>query len=96
MSKSKHTAGPWVSRPTASLGPQYVVHPEEDGPDIAIIYDHGNATANARLITACPELLQALRELERITRHFISGELVSFPAALLPQCRNVIAKAEAT
>jgi hypothetical protein len=59
----KHTPGPWVSKPTASLGPQYAVYTESDGHDIAIVYDHGNTEANARLIAAAPELYSALKQL---------------------------------
>ena len=51
----------WTFKATASLGPQYAVYSEYDhsGADIAIVYDHGNAEANARLIAAAPELLLA-------------------------------------
>ena len=58
--KQTHTPGPWIAKPTASLGPQYAVYPEASGPDIAIVYDHGNTEANARLIASAPELLAAL------------------------------------
>ena len=54
-----HTPGPWETKPTASLGPRYVVRPEADGPDIAIVYDHENTEANAKLIAASPDLLAA-------------------------------------
>jgi hypothetical protein len=56
---AQHTPGPWTSKATASLGPQYKVYPEADGPDIAIVYDHGNTKANAQLIAAAPDLLAA-------------------------------------
>ncbi len=49
--------------------------------------------ANARLIAAAPELLEACKELELRTRDFIAGSLVVFPTALLPQVRAAIAKA---
>ena len=57
MSTNKHTAGPWTYKATASLGPQYAVYPENEGYDIAIVYDHGNAEANAKLIAQAPALL---------------------------------------
>ena len=63
MSNSNHTPGPWTTKPTASLGPQYAVYPEAGGPDIAIVYDHGNTAANAHLIAAAPELLAALEQI---------------------------------
>jgi hypothetical protein len=49
---------------------------------------------DAALIRAAPNLLAALRELELCTRQFIAGDLVTFPAALLPACRGIIARAE--
>lgn len=57
MNTNKHTAGPWTYKATASLGPQYAVYPENEGYDIAIVYDHGDAEANARLIASAPALL---------------------------------------
>lgn len=56
-----HTPGPWITKPTASLGPQWAVYTELAGTDIAIVYDHGNTEANARLIAASPELLDAAK-----------------------------------
>lgn len=58
----QHTPGPWTAKATASLGPQYVVYPEAAGPNIAIVYDHGNTKENAFLIAAAPELLEACKE----------------------------------
>lgn len=60
----QHTPGPWATRPTASLGPQYAVYPEADGQSISIVYDHGNTEANARLIAAAPELLNVVEHIE--------------------------------
>lgn len=46
-------------------------------------------------LNADRELLrQALTELELRTRQFISGELVSFPASLLPQVRALLRKVQ--
>ena len=53
-----------MAKPTASLGPQWAVYPEADGPTIAIVYDHGNTEANASLIAAAPDLLEALWHVE--------------------------------
>lgn len=80
--KTTHTPGPWIARPTASLGPQFQVYPENDGHDIAIIYDHGNAEANARLIAAAPDLLATL-QLDVIfhSRPFTKNSLADFKAA---------------
>ena len=60
------------------------------GKDVAF----STAKANAALFRAAPELLVALKELELRTRQFIAGELVTFPAALLPQVRALIADAK--
>ncbi len=60
---TKHTAGPWESQATAGhdIHGQSSVYSECDGKDIAIVYD---GEANARLIAAAPELLEALREIQ--------------------------------
>jgi len=65
--ETQHTPGPWMHKATASLGPQYAVYPEDSttGAVICIVYDHGNTEANARLIAAAPELLEALRDIVR-------------------------------
>lgn len=71
---AKPTAGPWTHKATASLGPQYAVYSESDqtGADIAIVYNNGSeAEANAQLIAAAPDLLEAcekVAELEASTR----------------------------
>ncbi len=39
-------------------------------------------------------VLGALTELELCVRQYLSGHLVSIPSALLPQCREIIAKAQ--
>lgn len=56
--KSKHTPGPWEYAPTAGheTHGQSVVY--NDGLSIAIVYD---GEANARLIAAAPDLLQACK-----------------------------------
>jgi hypothetical protein len=62
MTETQHMPGPWMSHPTASLGPQYLVYPEDGGPDIAIVYDHGNAKANAEFIVRACNSHKALLE----------------------------------
>lgn len=93
--ETQHTPGPWNARPTASLGPQWVVYPEADGPDIAIIYDHGNTEANAHLIAAAPELLEACRRIavyaQSGTHPHLANYLQTFAGQ---QLINAIAKAE--
>lgn len=62
--------------------------------------DEGNALAESLATLsmnlrrdASPDLLNALQELVLRTRQFIAGDLVTFPAALLPQCEAIISKA---
>ena len=82
---------PWIARGTAGheTHGQWSVY-EESGRDIAIVYD---GAKHAQLIADAPCLLGGLKELELRTRQFIKGELVTFPAALLPQIRALIAHA---
>jgi hypothetical protein len=103
--KGAHTPGPWTHKATASLGPQYLVYPEGDSYDIAVIYDHGNTEANARLIAAAPELLEALKEMDRA--HAVMCEAIPYgkfptakleaagvPSGFMSRVHAAIAKAE--
>ena len=98
--EAKHTPGPWTSRATASLGPQYVVYPEAAGPDVAIVYDHDGCTeANARLLASAPELLEALRQWRSTIGPMSIGERWTTEQALaaykcMSASRAAIAKAE--
>jgi hypothetical protein len=57
---SKHNA-PWETKPTASLGPQWGVY-DDNGRDVAIVYDHDDMTEDkARLNAAAPDLLAACK-----------------------------------
>jgi len=58
MTDTQHTPGPWVIHPEA-LGEHSIVTPDGRGL-IADIY--GRSPANARLIAAAPELLEALQD----------------------------------
>ncbi len=94
-----HTPGPWVTKPTASLGPQWKVYSENDtrGADIAIVYDHGNTEANARLIAAAPGMLAVLEAISRDCEDCISGEgdldLNDLAQSLLRACNEEVRKA---
>ena len=106
--KTPHTPGPWTAErmfnpPKAkdrTCG--FVVNGPENGeplPDricdlrVPAGMRFSEYKTNAALIAAAPDLLNALRELELCTRQFIAGDLVTMPAALLPACRELIAKA---
>ena len=61
----QHTPGPWTHNATGSpdYAKQYAVYPEGSGRDVAIVYDCEQAEANAQLIAAAPDLLEACRGL---------------------------------
>ncbi len=79
------TPGPWYVGKTGNH--QGLVIAEKTGANVAVAYDK----ADAPILAAAPQMLVALTELERCTRQFIARELVTFPAALLPQVREIIA-----
>ena len=68
MSDAKHTSGPWFQT-TVRLSPGFVDIGADDGTNIGIAYigrhggpvDNAEAEANARLIAAAPDMLEALR-----------------------------------
>jgi len=86
-----HTPGPW--RVIAQRHTEDIWTDESHG-SVKVAECAGmDKSANARLMAAAPDLLEALRELELRTSQFIDGTLVTFPAALLPQVRATIAHA---
>lgn len=105
MSQSKHTPGPWIAdRSDTGFGYEWIIR-AANGPDapreIAMVYAHcgpGNATpANARLMTAGPEMLAALkRQAENIARWLETGEAAGAEESksIYEQILASIAKAE--
>lgn len=88
---SKHTPGPWkVAKPRKSYRDGNMMYGIV-GPECVSDYeDWGFTEANARLIAAAPELLEALRNLvEAATHHQADAR------AALAKARAAIAKAEA-
>ena len=59
---SEHTPGPWTARP--QTGPQWgVTHGDSEFAFICNCFTlHGNDEANARLIAAAPDMLEALKQ----------------------------------
>lgn len=55
-----HTPGPWTHKATAG-DHDFAVYPEATGRDVALVRDFNEA--NARLIAAAPEMLEALQQL---------------------------------
>ena len=58
--QATHTPGPWYSQPTAGheMHGQSAIASEANGKTVAIAYD---GRADARLLAAAPEMLEALR-----------------------------------
>jgi len=71
--QAQHTAGHATHGQTA-------IYDEANGKDVAIVYD---GDANARLIAAAPELLEALREYDEAVRNKIG---------IIPELRASYAK----
>jgi hypothetical protein len=71
--EAKHTPGPWtyevekVSGPSLATKTYVFAHGDVIGQAYET-YNAGNAQANARLIAAAPELLEALRKAEPYVR----------------------------
>lgn len=96
---AKHTPGPW----TPEFGEAYRVRAQQDGGQVAIMMNlkgrHGLAgrrngdevAANARLIAAAPELLEALKACAAVC----AGETMNKRGLIsaLEQARAAIAKA---
>lgn len=104
MPESKHTAGPWIALPHdegfyvdgggETICDLYYEIDAEDSISFAPeIKPHKNAAANASLIAAAPELLEALRACADIVAANTYSEESGY-AKTLAQARAVIAKAE--
>ena len=71
----KHTPGPWKQRYSPLLGAIAVVA-DIGGEDalVAEMAKRGDATANAKLMAASPDMLDALEGLDALPRHDIGCE----------------------
>ena len=89
--QATHTPGPWYSTPTAGheMHGQSAIASEANGKTVAIAYD---GKADAHLIAAAPDLLEALQNAAEI----MSGEDYSHVKADMVRaiCRRAISKAE--
>lgn len=74
---NKHTLGPWNCN-RASAGGRKIVVSEVSPVDVAVLSHHGKTQseidANARLIAAAPELLEALEKCLAVLKHFPLNE----------------------
>lgn len=84
----KHTPGPWKVSPTSHHAHDYRI----DGPDGLMDFDADEARANARLISAAPDLLavcqRMLREIE------FGGTNATAIRCMIEDAKAAIAKAE--
>lgn len=99
-----HTPGPWETKRAATpeAFPQFGVYAENgNGHDLAHVVSHGTARhaeteANARLIAAAPDLLEALQKLTDVLADVYSSEAQAKRAlcSASKAARTAIAKAE--
>lgn len=92
---AKHTPGPWKVIDRALNGGEGVSIEAENGYTevCKVNKSYHSRTANARLIAAAPELLEALKEAENWLAEYEDGP-DSGLQGLLAQARAAIAKAE--
>lgn len=95
---TQHTPGPWTIKFFRSIEPNHALICAEDWHDFASVVvrfcgddtDDATGLANARLIAAAPELLEALKELLDEARTNMRGG----KGHLIDKARSAIAKAE--
>lgn len=98
--RAKHTPGPWALGQPGAEQFEGVLVPDgkrviwaPDGMEVALARDRGGETrANARLVAAAPELLEALREL--LDRLYDPTPCAWKASAHYSAARAAIAKAE--
>ena len=87
---TKHTPGPWryepsLARPVTLKRKHWKVGSNSTGKGVALAF--GDGDANARLIAAAPEMLEALKNLE-------NDDGKRMPASAWALVQNAIRKAE--
>ena len=98
MVSAKHTPGPWTIRQSYSSERIIVKAPQ---PTNRVLAGFGSEdeplddtdVANARLIAAAPELLQAAMQAESLIPHLCDLDSSEATAAVVEQLRAAIAKA---
>ncbi len=95
MTNLKHTPGPWACTPTAG-NHDFIIYSESTpaSGDIALVRNFDEA--NARLISAAPELLDALQNACNVLAGVATGDLktITPDSPALAQCRAAITKAK--
>jgi hypothetical protein len=90
---NKHTPGPWEIEPNAGKGAW--ISNDFGWAALALGNDHDNARANARLIAAAPDLLEALTALANgVDFNIKNGSCPLDLGVRLKKARAAIAKAE--
>lgn len=93
----KHTPGPWtVGAHQKIISRGWSIRIPEDGSAIAYVLGEKNPElhANARLIAAAPELLEACKYVVQYHRDHDSGEGELYGLDFVTTCINAIRKAE--
>lgn len=92
---TNHTPAPWIVKHTrTSKVNSHIILCKEDHNSIAHVIrqcDDEENEANARLIAAAPELLEALKEVDRILYHYLDDVHPT-----MQKTRAAIQKAEAS
>ena len=93
---SKHTKEPWSYIRSSAAG-RYIVSAENMPLDICVLSNRDKSAAeiqaNARLIAAAPELLEALRQMVSIVAIHSRATKNNFAWAEMDEARAAIAKA---
>ncbi len=107
IARVKPTPGPWRCEPSPEWGNafdifSYGYHPDQQvGVGLATVYGESvsgnvqeNAVANAQLVAACPDLLDACRTVYRLLDAKWEGRRSDAERGLLLTLEQAIAKAE--
>lgn len=99
---AKHTPGPWMYSGAGSIKRDYTAIGCTDGETIATAWGHSNSgffvseeekEANARLIAAAPELLEALQEAISLIESIDGRDNSCDPRSDISDLKAVVAKA---
>ena len=93
MSKASYTLGPWKRRGGKEAN-TVLIEDGERGSVVAFMQGYGaELEANARLISAAPELLEACKKLRAIADGYRRGELQFGVMDIILEADTAIAKA---